>query len=111
MKHTVREVKGKVRLDLLSPLALAEMAKAADHGNQKKGRGAWNWRRKKVKASDQLGGALRHLHALLSREDVDAGSQAHHAGHVMARMQVFIEAQQAGTLIDDRPSQLRARRK
>ena len=111
MAKTIREVKGKARLDLLSPIAAAEQAKAADHGNQKPGRWPWNWRTATVKASDQLGAALRHIAKLQAREDLDPKSLAHHAGHVMQRMAIFIEAQAFGTLIDDRPPALPKRRK
>lgn len=110
LKRTVREISGKSALHLLSPIAKKEMALAAATGNKKKGRGPWNWRTSRVLASDQLGGMLRHIDKVIDREDYDPESLAHHLGHVMQRCAIFIEAQAAGTLIDDRPPRLKRKK-
>lgn len=93
---------GKVRLELLPGSALREAAKAHDHGNRKPGRGAYNWRVRKVKASDQIGGALRHIERFKEGQDFDPVSLAHELGHAIARLNILIDAQANGTLIDDR---------
>lgn len=107
--RTVREKK-KVALHLISALATREMAKAAQSGNRHKGRGPWNWRTARVKASDMIDGLQSHLDKLKERVDADAESGAHTLGHLMQRAAIFLEAQANGTLIDDRPPALRRRK-
>jgi hypothetical protein len=115
-KRKVRIVgeRGKVRLELVPYAALAEEAKAFDHGNRKPGRSKYNWRRDRVSVSDQIGGALRHIQRFNDGQDVDPRSLAHELGHARARLGVIIDAFAARTIIDDRvklPRQTKRSRK
>jgi hypothetical protein len=101
MKRIVGE-KGKVRLELVPGAALRETAKALDHGNKKPGRGPYNWRKRGVKASDQIGGALRHIEEFKEGYDIDPVSAAHVLGHAMARLSIVLDAIACGSLVDDR---------
>lgn len=100
-RKTLREV-GKVRLELIPPVAKREEAKALDHGNRKDGRTPWNWRVSRVSLRDQVGGLQRHIDAFMDGEDLDPASRAHHLGHARARAGIILDAIAHGTLIDDR---------
>lgn len=97
----VRE-RGKIRLDLVPAAALREEAKALDAGNKKEGRTPFNWRVSRVLASDQVGGALRHIAAWQEGEEIDAESMAHHLGAARARLGIILDALAHGMLVDDR---------
>ena len=101
-KPCIISERGKIRLELVPFSALAEEAKAYDHGNRKPGRSKANWRRDRVSVSDQLGGALRHIKRFEDGQDADPKSLAHELGHARARLGVIIDAMAAGTAIDDR---------
>lgn len=66
--------------------------------------GAFNWRKKKVKASVYVGAAQRHLAAYFDGEDVDPESGQPHPAHVAACMGILLDAKATGNLIDDRPT-------
>lgn len=99
--QTIRE-SGKIRLELVPAAALREEAKALDAGNRKDGRTPFNWRENRVLASDQAGGALRHITTWLEGEDIDADSLAHHLGAARARLGIILDALAHGMLVDDR---------
>lgn len=54
-----------------------------------------------------IAAAQRHLLSLLDGEDVatdeQTGLQCHHAGNVIACMNIILDALETGNLIDDRP--------
>lgn len=72
------------------------------HGAQKYG-GAYNWRVKRVRASIYLSATMRHLAQWLDGHDDDSESGLSHLSHARACLAILIDAQAAGSLIDDRP--------
>ena len=98
-RKTMREV-GKVRLELLSAAAMREEAKALDHGNKKPSRSPFNWRVKRVLASDQVGAALRHIGEFTSGHDAEVP----HVGDWICRISGSRLGQKAAeTIVSPRP--------
>lgn len=93
--------KQKDQLQLIPPAINVEMAKALAAGAAKYG--PWNWRTDHVEMMTYIGAIRRHLDAVLSREDLDPESGAHHLGHVAASCAIVLDAMQHGSLIDNRP--------
>lgn len=73
------------------------MAGAEKHG------GEYNWRDRSESATNLIDGCIRHLLALRDGEEVAQDDGRPHAGHVIARMAIYLDAQSLGKLIDDRP--------
>lgn len=92
----------KCPMHLLPPVALEEAAWA--HGLGAGKYGAFNWRQKKISASQYVGAALRHLMKWNDREDNDHESGRCHLAHVVATMNIVMDAKHHGCLIDDRPT-------
>ena len=65
--------------------------------------GPFNWRDETVSSSVYYESALRHLIAWYHGENVDAESGHSHLYHVRACMAILLDAEQHGTLNDDRP--------
>jgi hypothetical protein len=67
--------------------------------------GAYNWRTSKVELMTYIGGALRHLLAIIDGEDVDPESTTGklHLEGVAANMAIALDAWYGGFLIDNRP--------
>lgn len=67
--------------------------------------GPYNWRAKKVRMTVYIAAAQRHLLELLDGADwvQDSANGAHHAGAVIACMNIILDAKETGNLIDDRP--------
>jgi len=100
----------KLRMDLLPPAALIEMAKALQYGalyakkkDGSRGYGEWNWRETNIDYKTYLAGLVRHIERCIEREDFDPDSRAHVLGHVMAGCAIVLDAQACGTLVDNRP--------
>jgi len=93
--------KAKSQLQLLPPSFNRETAKALACGSKKYG--PWNWRTDKVELMTYLGAMRRHIDAMMSGEDLDPESGAHHLGHVAAGCAIVIDAAEHGQLIDNRP--------
>ena len=91
----------KPPLELIPPTALVAEAVVFKLGAKKYG--AYNWRTKKVRSMVYLGAALRHIATLIDGDDLDAESGQSHAAHARACLGIFIDAQQTGNLVDDRP--------
>lgn len=96
---------------LLSP-ALAEVARVLEHGNVKPGRGAFNWRHRKIRRSDMIDGALRHILQSENGIDLDESGQSHLA-HAIARLLIQRDAELCGMSIDTRilPKRKKRRRR
>lgn len=90
----------KCPLHLLAPHALRETAWVAKHGADKYG--PYNWREAHVNATTYVGAIMRHLMAWSEGEDIDPESGRSHIAHIAASAFILIDAQQLGTLIDDR---------
>ena len=91
----------KVPLHMLSPVAKAHWALAQFVGNAKYG--LVNWRAAPVRSSVYLAAMQRHMDAFLAGEAFDPVDGSHHLGNVMACCAILLDAEVAGTLIDDRP--------
>ena len=64
--------------------------------------GRLNWRGTEVRASVYVGALLRHVAEWLEGQDVDAKSGLHPLAHGLACLAIILDAEAAGTLIDDR---------
>lgn len=98
--------KTKAPMWLLPPFALEETAWVHGLGADKYG--PYNWRTTNVCASTYISAVLRHL--LLgwaSGEDNDKESKKSHLAHVAACVNILMDAQKTGTLVDDRATDVR----
>lgn len=64
--------------------------------------GIRNWREKPVSLTAYLGAMRRHILAVLEGEDDAQDSGLPHLAHVIATASILLDAEEAGTLIDDR---------
>ncbi len=71
----------------------------------RKGYGAYNWRIKPISMMEHIGAIERHIAALKDGEDFvpDSDVGITHLGCINAGTAIILDAQQCGTLIDDRP--------
>lgn len=92
----------KVPFDLVPGTALAYQAMAHLHGAMKYGK--YNWRDAGVRTSIYIAAALRHLQAKWNGEDLDPDSGLPHEAHVIACMNIVLDAMECGKLNDDRPT-------
>lgn len=93
---------GKPRMDLLSPIALIELAKVLDYGSKKYGDNNW---RKGLLWSRVLAAALRHLMAYIGGEDKDPETGLSHLAHVAACIMFLLEYEVTHKDKDDRYKQ------
>lgn len=91
----------KLPLSLVPATALAYAALAHLDGASKYGK--WNWRAAGVRASIYADAAMRHLERWFNGEDNDADSGLPHLAHVLACVNILIDAKELGKLTDDRP--------
>ena len=70
-----------------------------------KGYGSYNWREKPISMMEHIGALERHIAALKDGEDFvpDSDLGVTHLGCINAGAAIILDAQQCGTLIDDRP--------
>lgn len=90
---------GKPRMDLLSSIAITELAKVLEFGSRKYE--AHNWR-KGIAISRLLGAALRHIIAYQGGEDKDPETGLPHTAHAMCCLMFIIEMQIVHPELDDR---------
>ncbi len=65
--------------------------------------GVKNWRKQPIRASTYYSAMLRHLIAWYEySENDDRESSQPHLAHVIANCMILLDAQEQGTLIDDR---------
>ena len=82
--------------------AAIEVNRALEDGCKKYG--AANWRQSGVAATVYVDATLRHLMQWYDGGQKNANdSGVHNLGHAMACLAILIDAEAAGTLIDDRP--------
>lgn len=95
----IKHDSGKVRMELLSPIALAEIAKVMTFGAKKYGdhnyRGGLAWSR-------VCGALLRHVFAWLSGENLDPESGCSHLAHAGCCILFLLEYAQTHPELDDR---------
>ena len=82
-------------------IGVREMGRVFTMGAAKYGR--FNWRKHKVSSSVYYDAGLRHLMAWFDGEDLDQESGHPHLAHVMACMNIILDAQTHGKLNDNRP--------
>lgn len=80
--------------------ALYHASMAHLHGALKYGR--FNWREKPVSSSTYVDAAIRHINEWREGSEVASDSGVHHLGHAVACLNILMDAQECGTLIDDR---------
>lgn len=83
------------------PGPLYEVALAFDDGAAKYG--AFNWRAKPVLASVYHDACKRHLDSWFHGENAASDSGIHHLAHAIACLTIILDAEQQGSLKDDRP--------
>lgn len=82
-------------------IGIREMGMVFSMGAQKYGR--FNWRERSVSSSVYYDAAFRHLSAWFDGENADPESGLHHLAHVMACMNIIMDAEAASKLNDNRP--------
>ena len=82
-------------------IGIREMGRVFTMGAAKYGR--FNWREHTVSSSVYYDAAFRHLSAWFDGEDRDPESGLHHLAHVMACMNIIMDAEEARKLNDNRP--------
>lgn len=90
---------GKVRVDLLSPLALEEIAKVMTFGATKYGDNNW---RKGIAWSRVIGALLRHTFAFMRGEDNDPETGLSHMAHAGCCVMFLLEYIVSHKELDDR---------
>lgn len=91
----------KVRMDLLPPLALQDIAKVFTFGAAKYS--AWNWS-KGMDQSRLFGALQRHLNAWQRGEELDPESGEPHLSHAGCCMLMLMETAKLRKDLDDRPT-------
>lgn len=86
---------------------LVELALAFYEGALKYGR--YNWRMRPVKASVYISAFDRHVTKWTGGEERDKKTGTHHFAYATCCLAILYDAQQFGTLIDDRPPRGRIR--
>lgn len=86
-------------MEILSPWALEEIAKALDFGKQKYGE--WNYRGG-FKWCRLTGSLLRHVYAWLKREDKDPETGLSHLAHAGANILMLLDHEILGLGEDNR---------
>lgn len=89
----------KVRMELLSPVALEELSKVLTFGAKKYA--SHNWRKGLV-WSRLLGAALRHLLAFMGGQDKDPETGISHINHAMCNLMFLSEFEHTHPELDDR---------
>ncbi len=95
----IKNDKEKIRLELLSPIALNEIGKVLTFGASKYADNNW---RKGFKWSRLLGAALRHLLAFMGGEDKDPETGLSHLAHLGACVMFLLEHEATHKPLDDR---------
>ena len=90
----------KVRMDLLCPFAMEELAKVLTFGAKKYD--SWNWT-KGIKTCRLIAALLRHVFAYAKGEDVDPETGLHHMAHAMCCAMFVVGMPHYATGQDDRP--------
>lgn len=89
----------KPRMDLISPVALEELAKVLTHGAKKYS--AWNWSNG-IAYTRVLAALLRHIYAYLRGEDKDPETGLSHIAHAMCNCMFLLHFDKFRREFDDR---------
>ena len=68
--------------------------------------GPYNWRDKAIGLMNYIGALERHIARLKDGQWVDRKSGQPHLGHIIATSAIMLDADECGTLVDDRPNKL-----
>ena len=82
-------VEGKLKHDVVPPVALIELAKVMQGGAAKYGK--FNWRESGIDIADYYSAIQRHLLALMSGVELDPESGLHQMAHVMANCAIVLD--------------------
>lgn len=97
----LKEIAGDKKAPLEAPpIAVAHEACALLDGELKYG--FRNWRRTQIRARPYINAMKRHIAAWEEGEEYASDSGVHHLGHLRATAGILLDAQECGTLIDDR---------
>ena len=91
----------KPKLSDTPTIGIRELGRVHTMGSLKYGR--FNWRDHTVSSSVYYDAAMRHLMAWFEGEDVDPESGIDHRAHVMACMNILMDAEEHEKLNDNRP--------
>lgn len=92
----------KPSIGLIPGSALLHIADAFADGAAKYGPA--NWRTDPVSTSTYINAAYRHILAYFDGREASADdSGTHHLGHAAACLAIIMDAEEQGTLVDDRP--------
>lgn len=100
-KHAIGS--NKLPLGLVPDTAIALASLGHLDGGLKYG--FWNWRVSGVRVSTYIDAAKRHLAAYENGEDI-APDGVHHLGHILACINIIVDAEACGKLTDDRPPRI-----
>ena|ERR1700682_4855695 len=95
----VKHDSGKVRMDLLSPIALEEIAKVMTYGAKKYGDNNW---RGGLAWSRVVGALLRHVFSWIKREEIDSETGLSHLAHAGCCLMFLLEYSITHPELDDR---------
>lgn len=99
MSEAIKEDNEKVRMELLSAVALERTARVLTFGAKKYADHNW---RKGFNWSRLLGAAMRHLFAYIRGEDKDPETGFSHLDHLACCVMFLQEHEAAGLGVDDR---------
>jgi hypothetical protein len=97
----MKDTSGKMRLDLINPVALAEIAAVRSFGATKYA--DWDWCKGRD-WSDYYAAVLRHMLAWYAGEDNDLESGLPHLAHAATTLTFLLEFAHTGAGTDNRPS-------
>lgn len=103
----MKDTAGKMRLDLINPVALAEIARVRAFGAAKYE--DWDWTKGR-NWSDYYGAVFRHMLAWYAGEDNDPESGLPHLAHAATTLTFLLEFAHTGAGIDNRPDVARPSR-
>lgn len=95
----IKNDQDKIRLELLSPVALVEISKVLTFGSKKYADHNW---RKGFKWSRLLGASLRHILSFLGGEDKDPETGLSHLAHAGCCIMFLLEHESLHKALDDR---------
>lgn len=104
-KRNPKEYDADTRLPvgLCPPILTIRVAAIMRWGANKVGRWRWNWRDNPVSLTTYLDAIERHLLAARAGEEFDAETGESHVAHIAANCGIILDAQLAGTLVNDLP--------
>lgn len=112
MKELSEEVKPKdlsfgikEPLSLVPPILIRKVSRCMEEGSQR--RSVYNWRHEPVSAMQLIDKMMRHILDCLDGKDLTDDTKLSNLGAAAADIAVFLDAQEYGSLVDDRPSKVK----